>query len=172
MAATATLVSLDEYLRTSYHPDCDFVDGQIEERNLGEFEHARIQTFLTGWFLANEVQWNVISVVEQRIRVAPRRVRITDVCLLRKGAPREKVIVTPPLLCVEILSPKDRLPRAAKVMDDYTRMGVDHLWLLDPIDRIAYLYAGKGSFKIVEDRLQIPETEIHVDLPGLFARLD
>jgi hypothetical protein len=29
------LLSLEEYLRTSYHPDCDFVDGHLEERNLG-----------------------------------------------------------------------------------------------------------------------------------------
>ena len=43
----ATLqTSLAEYLRTSYHPDCDYVDGEVQERNLGEFDHAAIQAFL------------------------------------------------------------------------------------------------------------------------------
>jgi len=34
--AAAATISLEEYLSTSYSPDCDFVDGQIEERNVGE----------------------------------------------------------------------------------------------------------------------------------------
>src|SRR5580704_12261637 len=31
-----TLISVEEYLASSYKPDCDYVDGHIEERNLGE----------------------------------------------------------------------------------------------------------------------------------------
>jgi hypothetical protein len=34
-AATTTLpaiLTLEEYLHTAYHPDCDFVDGILEER--------------------------------------------------------------------------------------------------------------------------------------------
>ena len=30
------LVSVEEYLRTSYRPDCDFVEGRVLERNVGE----------------------------------------------------------------------------------------------------------------------------------------
>ena len=41
--ATATLVSLEEYLKTSYEPDCDYVDGVLEERNLGEWNHGDLQ---------------------------------------------------------------------------------------------------------------------------------
>ena len=172
MATAPALVSLDEYLHTAYHPDCDFVDGHIEERNLGEREHARLQALIVGWFLANEKAWNVFSVVEQRIRVGPRRVRIADVCLLRRDAPKEQVTVTPPLLCVEILSPEDRLPRAARVMEDYARMGVEHLWLLDPLDRVAYIYTSEGLLQLTAGRLAILGTGIHIDLPALFAQLD
>jgi hypothetical protein len=31
----ATLVPVEEYLSTNYDPDCEYVDGQIVERNLG-----------------------------------------------------------------------------------------------------------------------------------------
>jgi Uma2 family endonuclease len=172
MATASTLISIDEYLSTSYHPDCDFVDGEIQERNLGEREHARLQAILTSWFFTNEKAWNVYSLVEQRIRVAPRRVRIADICLVRRDAPREQVTLTPPLLCVEILSPEDRLPRAARVMEDYARMGVANLWLLDPRDRVAYVYSSEGLFKLTTNRLAIPGTEIQVDLATLFAGLD
>ena len=101
MATTTTnLISLEQYLHTIYHPDCDFVDDHIEERTLGEFDHGRMQALLTGWFLSNEKNWNVRVVVELRTRVTPTRVRIPDVCLLRRDAPREPVTLTPPLLCM------------------------------------------------------------------------
>jgi Uma2 family endonuclease len=172
MATATTIIPIEEYLRTSYHPDCDYVDGEIQERNLGEREHARLQSLLTIWFGNNEKVWNVYTLVEQRIRVAQRRVRIADICLIRRNAPREQVIVTPPLLCVEILSPEDRLPRAARVMEDYARMGVPNLWLLDPKDQVAYNYASDGLLKLTTNLLTIPGTEISVDLPNLFAALD
>jgi Uma2 family endonuclease len=175
MATATTLISIDEYLRTSYHPDRDYVDGEIQERNLGERDHARLQALLTIWFGNNEQAWNVYSLVEQRIRVTARRVRIADICLVRRDAPKEQVLVTPPLLCVEILSPEDRLPRAARVMEDYARMGVPNLWLLDPRDsneRVAYIYRSDGLFKLTTTHLTIPNTEIHIDLPTLFAALD
>jgi Uma2 family endonuclease len=172
MAAAPTLISIDEYLSTSYHPDCDYIDGEIQERNLGEREHARLQSLLTIWFGNNEKTWNVETLVEQRIRVASGRVRIADICLISRDAPKEQVTITPPLLCVEILSPEDRLPRAARVMEDYARMGVANLWLLDPKDRVAYDYASDGLFKLTTNRLTIPDTKIHIDLPTLFTALD
>lgn len=168
MATIPALISIDEYLRTSYHPDADFIDGQIEERNLGEFEHSFLQLAIGSWFFARMKDWNLYAVTEQRIRVAPTRVRICDVCLISRDSPREPVTQIPPLACIEILSPEDRLPRAAKVMEDYARMGVRNLWLLDPIDRVAYVYTAQAQFKIVEDRLEIPGTPIHPDLPTLF----
>ena len=54
MAITRSLLSLDEYLRASYHPDADFIDGQIEERHLGEYEHARLQYILASLFARKE----------------------------------------------------------------------------------------------------------------------
>jgi hypothetical protein len=41
--ASTLLTSVNEYLNTSYSPDCDFVDGRIEGRNVGEHDHAALQ---------------------------------------------------------------------------------------------------------------------------------
>ena len=38
---TATLVPLDVYLKTSYRPDCDYVDGELEDRNSGEKDQSK-----------------------------------------------------------------------------------------------------------------------------------
>ena len=105
MATTPTLLSIEEYLRTSYKPDVDFVDGEIEERNMGEFQHARIQNLIAFFLTLNEKSWSTQTIVEQRIRVAARRVRICDVAVLRADAPREQVTTTPPLIFIPISCP-------------------------------------------------------------------
>jgi hypothetical protein len=36
------MVPLSEYLSTTYRPDCDFLEGELKERNMGEQPHARL----------------------------------------------------------------------------------------------------------------------------------
>ena len=74
MMTPALLVSVEEYLATSYRPDCDYVDGRIEERNLGEFDHSRLQTAMAIYFGTRQKEWGITVVVEQRVQVKhPRR---------------------------------------------------------------------------------------------------
>jgi NMD protein affecting ribosome stability and mRNA decay len=75
--ATSTLISVAEYLNTSDRPDCDYVDGEVLERNLGELEHARLQTAIAIWFGTHQREWNILAVVEQRVQVLERRLRIS-----------------------------------------------------------------------------------------------
>ena len=44
--ATATFTPVGEYLRTSYRPDCEYVDGELRSRNVGETDHSRLQMVL------------------------------------------------------------------------------------------------------------------------------
>ena len=41
--ASGTLVPLGEYLETVYEPDCEYIDGELVERNVGELEHSGLQ---------------------------------------------------------------------------------------------------------------------------------
>ncbi len=172
MATTPALLSIDEYLHTSYKPDVDFVDGEIEERNLGEFEHARIQTALASFFFTREKDWQIKAVVEQRIRVSPTRVRICDLAILSATAPREAVTETPPLICIEILSPENRLSRAQRVRADYLAMGVQNLWLIDPLRRSAHTFDGNGLHHADPTALIVLGSPIALDLTDAFAALD
>ena len=171
MSTAPAALSLEQYLLTSYHPDVHFVNGEIEERNLGEFDHGRLTGLLFAFFFSRERSLRVKSVVEQRIRVSAEKVRICDFVLLRPGTPKEQVTQTAPLLCVEILSPEDRLSRAKIVLDDYLHMGVSHIWLLDPMRRIAYTYDLNG-LHLRESTLSIPELNISLDIEPMFADLD
>ena len=172
MATAPALLSIDEYLRTSYKPDVDFVDGEIEERNLGEYEHARLQWLIGAFFAPREKDWSIRGVIEQRIRVTDSRVRICDIAVLRADAPREKVTLTPPLICIEILSPEDRLARAKEVLADYVAMGVPNIWLIDPIYRSAWTFDANGLHEADPAHLSVRNTPIHLDLTEAFAALD
>jgi Uma2 family endonuclease len=172
MATASPLLSIEEYLRTSYKPDADYVDGEIEERNLGEFEHARLQLLIGAFFAAHEKGWNIQGVVEQRIRISSSRVRVCDLALLRADAPREWVTTTPPLICIEILSPEDRLSCAKQVLADYFALGVENIWLIDPIRRATFTFDAAGLREADPTRLTVPNTPIHLDLTGAFAAID
>src|ERR1700756_3479584 len=97
--ATALHIPLQEYLGSSYRPDREYVDGEVRERNVGNWEHARVQALLTAWFLQHESKWGVMSSTEQRTRTSSTRVRVPDLVVVVAG-PQPPVIVAPPLLVV------------------------------------------------------------------------
>src|SRR5271167_2384753 len=95
-------VSVEEYLHTSYDPDCDYVDGRVVERNLGELDHSDLQSELTFYFRLRRKTWGVHTFVEQRVQVSPTRFRIPDICVMLGPKPTEPIIRTPPFLVIEI----------------------------------------------------------------------
>lgn len=172
MTTASALMSIEQYLHTSYSPDMDFVDGELQERNLGEFEHSRLQWLIALFVGAHEAEWKITGVIEQRIRVSVGRVRICDLALLRADAPREKVTQTPPLVCIEIMSPEDRTPRAKLVLADYLTMGVNNIWLIDPMRRSVSTYGASGLIEVADGILRVSGTPIQIEIGPLFDRLD
>ena len=166
------LVSLEEYLSTSYEPDCDYVDGRLEERNVGEREHSILQVALGAWFFNHRREWKIIAMSEQRTRVSSGRVRLPDLCLVSTDAPAERVTITPPILAVEFLSAEDRMNRVFVRLKDFLDMGVQNVWLIDPIERVAYTFDRSGLKLMEVDRIEIANTPIYVELAELFSALD
>jgi len=166
--ATAVQIPVSEYLTTTYHPDREYVDGELRERNVGKWEHARIQWLLALWFGSHEQEWNVIGSTEQRLRISPTRVRIPDLVVLRPG-PQPDILIAPPLLVVEILSPDDTYSELHERCEDYRRMGVETVWLIDPTTRSGRMCT--AAEWIAAERLHVPGTPIHVQLPPLFEQL-
>ena len=88
--ATSSLVSVSEYLSTSYRPDCDYVDGVVLERNWGEYDHSRLQGEILGCFYARRSPWGLCVLPEQRVQISPTRFRVPDVCVVL-GEPAEQI---------------------------------------------------------------------------------
>ena len=172
LSAVPALVSIEEYLSSSYEPDLEFVDGVLEEKNMGERDHGFLQMILGGWFLQHRSEWKVDVIAEYRTRTSKSRVRLPDVCVVWQGEGDQRVRVTAPLLVIEILSPEDRPGRVMKRLDDFVAMGVENIWILDPSDRSAATYSRFGMKAVSGDRLEIVGTGIYLDVRETFAALD
>jgi Uma2 family endonuclease len=148
--SAAALVSVQEYLNTTWHPDRDFVDGEVVERTLGEFSHGRLQLNMGAWLRARENAWRFRAVVEVRLQITTSRFRIPDVMLVSADAPREQIVRTPPLVCIEILSPDDSMRRMMDRLDDYFSIGVPVCWVVDPVRGCGWI-ATRGNLAEVAD---------------------
>jgi len=84
-------------LRSKYDPDAEYVNGAIEERPVGEFDHAAWQSALCAWFRLHATEWNSRSLPELSVQVSGTRFRVPDVTLLDRSLPIEQIITHAPL---------------------------------------------------------------------------
>ncbi|MGH9599669.1 MAG: Uma2 family endonuclease [Terracidiphilus sp.] len=165
-------VPVEEYLKTVYRPDCEYIDGRVEERNLGEHDHGYLQILLGTLFTNHRADWGVRAVTDVRTQVRPSNFRVPDVSVLRAGAPKEPIITHPQLIAIEILSPEDRWNRIQDRIDDYLAFGVEHIWVFDPETRRVWTADRAGTHPVQDGELTVPGTPIRVVLGELFAELD
>jgi Uma2 family endonuclease len=168
--ATQMPIPANDYLHTSYTPDCDYIDGEIQERNLGELDHAEVQGALIQWFRNHAKEWNIRALAELRMQITPTRFRVADVCLISRNEPAEQVLLRPPIVVIEVLSPEDRVSRYQQRFADYREMGVRHIWVVDPQSRGGY-DCSSGSW-IETTSFNVENSPITVDLSIIFAELE
>jgi Uma2 family endonuclease len=159
--ATATGVTLAEYLATDYKPDREYVDGEVRERNPGQGPHSYTQMALGAGFYAQQKRWGVLTLPEQRVQVSETHYRVPDLCVVRKED-FAKIIRQPPLLCIEILSPEDRWNRLQESIDDYLQSGVPEIWVIDPEDAKAWLCTPVGVRLVADNILRWKDLTIEL----------
>ncbi len=165
-------ISVEEYLSTVFEHDCEYVDGVIEERDLGEFEHAYVQGLLVTLFNTHEEDWGVYAVPEQRIQVGAAHFLIPDVTVVRDGTKLAGTLTDPPLVVIEVQSPEVPMKRTARKAAEYHSFGIEHVWVLDPYARVAYRGTPKGLELVRSGELTVSGTPIRVVPGDLFAKLD
>lgn len=168
--AVSHLISEEGYLSTSYDPDCEYADGEVIERCMGEFDHAGLQGVLLIRLSQVAKQLGLYVFPELRVQVAPRQYRVPDIVVTnRKG--RGRILSEPPFLCVELLSPEDRASRVEANIDEYLNFGVPHVWLIDPGNRRAWSYMRRQRTEAT-NVLVTGDPMIELPLAELFADLD
>jgi Uma2 family endonuclease len=164
----ATLVSVEEYLSTSYSPDREYLDGRIVERNLGEKTHSTIQRNLMGWFWDRRKELPLRAFPEQRVQVSPTRFRIPDVTVVKTSQFQGEIFKNPPHLCIEVLSKDDTMLYMQEKIDDYLRFGVPYIWIINPRLRKGYIATKAGMVEAESGVLTTSDPDIRVPVAELF----
>jgi Uma2 family endonuclease len=162
------MIPVNEYLKTSYRPDCDYIDGEVHERNWGDLDHSRLQGLLYGYLLQREKLWRIQVVPEQRVQVRAARFRVPDICAYLGKLPDEQIFRQPPFLCIEILSPEDTVARTQQRIDDYLGFGVPFVWLINPSNRRAWVYTKDSVTEVKDGVLRTADPELAVPIAEVF----
>jgi Uma2 family endonuclease len=161
--ATTTFVPIEVYLRShDYEPDAEYVDGEIQERPVGEDDHSAWQEAICAWFRQHADEWNIRIRPELRVQVKATRFLVPDVAILDAANPKENIATIPPLAVFEVLSPENTLRKMMRKFDDYQQMGIAQIWVIDPDDAVWQRFEnGRLADNPVFD---FPERGIHFDM--------
>ena len=151
-----------EYLKSEFEPAAEYVDGVIEERSAGGYDHSTWQEVLQAWFRAHYPEWRLRARPEYRVRVSSTRYRVPDVTVISMDEPIEQLLTTAPVAVFEVLSPDDTMRRVIVKLQDYERMGIRNIFLIDT--------EGPAFFQFREGKLG--PAEAVVELEGASGRVD
>jgi Uma2 family endonuclease len=170
MAAQPVPLSVEEFHRLydGAKPAYEYWFGQAIQKPMPTNVHGLIQFILAT--LLKKAGWN--PNVEIRLKVIREAEPVPDLIAVRgkyKGSyPRQA-----PELCVEILSPGDRLRRALEKAKYYLSWGSECVWIIDPEQRTAWICSRESPEPVwiaPDEVLKFAETEI--PLNAVFEEVD
>jgi Uma2 family endonuclease len=148
-------MDVGEYLRTSFEgPDCEYLDGEIVERNIGEIPHSAVQGTLYRLLWQLRSLLGLLVLPEITIKISPTRYRVADLAVWRNDDIGTVIPTVAPFLVVEILSPEDRMVRVLPKIQEYLSICVEWIWIVDPQEQSALLYSRKNPAGAVCDILR------------------
>ncbi len=162
--SSTTLVPVEEYLRYSEKPNCEYKDGVLYPKAMPAKLHSIIQRVLLMLLLKRGVE----AYPELTVRIAPARYLVPDIAVA--GDFPGPYPTEPVLLCCEILSPEDRLGAMLSKCEEYHAWGVPFCWVIDPVKRTAWEYHSAAEPVRVTATLQAGE--LSASLEELFSPLD
>jgi Uma2 family endonuclease len=161
-----TLISVEEYLNTSYDPDVEYVDGTLVERNVGDVDHSAVQVNIV--FALKSKYKDVKVYSELRSRVTETRYRLPDVCVTLKKPTTKKALLEPAFLAIEILSEEDRMTRVIEKLKEYAANGTRHIWVFDPRLRQMFTFHGNALHEVLADGIATDDPRIELTREEVF----
>ena len=163
--STTALIPVEEYLRRTEKPNCEYLEGVLRPKAMPTTLHAWIQSVLI-LLLSRQGK---IALSELTLPIATATFLVPDVAVVRSL--QFPYPTDPPELCIEILSPEDRIGATLAKCEEYHPWGVACCWVIDPVQRIAWEYTLGGEPTRVADAGQLRAQDAVVSLDDLFAQL-
>jgi Uma2 family endonuclease len=165
--ARDTVVSVEQYLNTSYEPECEYLEGELVELNGGRKKHARLQAALSAYFYVHREAWGIDVLTEQRVRLRETRYRVPDLCVTLGRDESEEILTSPPFIWIEILSTEDRPIRVQQKVCEVLDFGCPWVWVIDPETLESRIYTATSDYSPEDATLRIPGADIVVPLREL-----
>lgn len=112
------------------------------------------------------------SAIRVKAEVRPGKFLVPDVIAQSRDRIQDPYPTEPVHLCVEILSPSDRMSEALTKCEEYHAWGVAMTWIVDPDQRRAWLYRTGARPEEVPAHGALAADGISLPLADVFAGLD
>jgi len=167
----ASVISAEQYLRTHYEPDMEFVAGRLVERHAGDYHHSRFQSLITAELGKGERDGHFRTFVAVRVRVSDEpRYRIPDVCVKALPHDRTAVLIRPDL-AIDIVSSDDEVAEMLGRIGDYLAAWIPYVWVVDPYKHSLVVADQDGIRRVSDTKLATPLVG-EIDFAALFQQLD
>ena len=160
----------------------ELVDGVLVEKAMGTRESQL--AFLIGYFIMRFLERHDLGIVlgaDGALRVMPGLVRIPDISFISwvklpdRELPHKPIADLFPDLAVEVLSESNTKPEMERKLQDYFRVGVRLVWVIQPKTQTAKIYTSPTDVRHIGKAQALDGGDV---LPGfklplrqLFARL-
>ena len=171
MSAQTAPLTLEEFHRLydGTKPPYEYWYGQAIQKSMPTLLHSIVQYLIQA--LLRNAGWTTGS--EARLKIVPNAEPVPDVIAIR-GKFKGRYPTSAPELCIEILSPSDRLAQAFEKAKTYISWGSQCVWIIDPEKRTAWTLSSESG----TDPIWIPPSgtliaaDTTIGLETLFQQVD
>ena len=166
MPESTTLIPVEEYLQSSYDPSREYRDGVLTPKTMPTRKHARLQGRL--FKLIDDGFPDFEAATELTVCLREGRYLVPDVAVERCDRVQDPYPVEPIHLCIEILSPGDRLSEVIAKAEEYHEWGVPTVWIIDPEERSAWQFTRGHGLREVRAGSTLEADPISLPLDAVF----
>ncbi len=145
------LVSVEEYIGRfvdgSEKPTCEYVDGELFRKSVGTKKHSKTQQNVQ-YYIRRKYGEAFDPLPELTTRLRKKKFYVPDVAIEDRAHPihgRYPGPEYPVFLCVEVMSPPDRIGKVFSKCEEYHKWGVRYCWVIDPERKVAWEYTPEDT---------------------------
>jgi Uma2 family endonuclease len=142
----ATLIATEEYIARfvdgGEKPTCEYVDGVLIPKPMGTKKHSQVQGNIIR-LIGDRYDESFNPLPELTTRLREGQFYVPDLAVEDLSRPIEGRYPGPkdPVsLCIEIVSPPDRIGKLFGKCEEYHSWGVPYCWVIDPERKTAWEY--------------------------------
>lgn len=169
MPDSATLISVHEYLQAGCKPACEYRDGVLTPKPMPTRKHSQAQFRINSLIDASAPGFEAGP--ELTLRLSAGRFLVPDIAVQQKDRIQDPYPTEPIHLCVEVLSPEDRLSAVIAKGEEYHAWGVPTVWIVDPERRLAWEFSRERGLREVPPGGSLNADPIKIALSDVFPAL-